>query len=81
MAELHSLPPVKTDHEAVVALLEEALAKAKAGQFDFIILAEGNMDGHWYHSRIGVSLAEAVGYLHRTIHKLNLEWDDFRPKR
>lgn len=56
----------------IVAFLEEALERARAGALKFVILTEGSHDDTFCHSSAGeISRIELIGFLAHTNHKLH----------
>jgi hypothetical protein len=74
-ADLKVLPKPQTDNQASIALLEEVLARAKSGEVTWVLLAHGTTGDVWENRRAGLEHAEAMGYLHRFMHKLQQAWD------
>lgn len=76
MDDLPALRPVElpTSQTEVVALLEWALERAKAGEFRGVLLLY-ETDRQYHHQKAGLRLATCLMLLTRTIHHINREWD------
>lgn len=59
----------------VIEILEEALAQAKDGHLEGIVLCAHYRDSTWKARWSNVSYPAAMGYLARTSHKMNVAWD------
>lgn len=70
-----SLPtPKEKAAQGVVELLEEWLAKARAGELSAIVMI-GEVETGYQYARTGVGFEKAIGLHSRAIHNLHRDWD------